>query len=248
MNSAAKVLDKNLMHPIRWVLPHAGSLLDIGCNAGELLRDCRQAFPAMRLAGVDVNPSAIERARQNVPDSDLFVAGAQALPFPDDAFDCVTCVEVLEHIPADLRWQSLKEIGRVLRPDGRLVLRVPHAGLFDFLDSNNFRFRLPGLYGRVVGQGRRDLGYENGSKDIVWHHHFKKDELLNLLGFGWEMQACRRGGLFLMPLMDIACWPFYRTKRLNGTLYRALHQLMDFDMGFDYGSASFDLLLVLRRS
>jgi SAM-dependent methyltransferase len=199
------------------------------------------------LSGVEVNKVAFEKAKQNLPDADLHLADAGHLPFPDENFDCVTCIEVLEHIPAASRRQSLHEMRRVLRRGGRLVLRVPHAGTFAFLDSNNLRFRAPRLYDLLLRKGRRDEGYARSPEGVVWHHHFNDDELLKLLGEGWEIEASRRGGLFLMPLADIACWPFYRLQRLNGRLYRMLQRVMNFDIGCDYGPASFDLLLVLKR-
>jgi len=235
------------MHPIRWIQSDATTLLDIGCNAGELLAYCGALYPAMRLFGVEINSAALEKARQNLPDADLHAAGADQLPFSDASFDCVTCIEVLEHIPAKLREQALAEMRRVVRPGGRLVLRVPHAGIFAFLDANNLRFRMPRLYEAFLGNGRRDAGYAGGSEDIVWHHHFTREELHELLGDGWELESSRTGGLLLFPISDLALWPFYRLQRTNNALYRALHWISDFDIGCDYGSASFDILMVLRR-
>jgi SAM-dependent methyltransferase len=235
------------MHPIRWIPRDATSLLDIGCNAGELLAYCGAFYPAMRLFGVEINSVALAKARENLPNADLQAAGAGKLPFPDAHFDCVTCIEVLEHIPAGMRRQALAEMQRVVRPGGRLVLRVPHAGLFTFLDSNNLRFRLPRVYKALLRNGRRDAGYARGPEDIVWHHHFTREELHELLGDGWKLEASRTGGLLLFPISDIALWPFYRLQRTNNVLYRALHWLSDFDMGCDYGSASFDILMVLQR-
>jgi SAM-dependent methyltransferase len=238
---------QNWMHPIRWVPAGAASLLDIGCNAGELLAYCHELYPAMRLAGVEINSAALAKARHNLPDAQLHGAGADALPFADASFECVTCIEVLEHIPARLRQQALSEMRRVLQPGGRLVLRVPHAGWFAFLDSNNLRFRVPRLYRTLLQNGRRDAGYAGGSADVVWHHHFSEAELRELLGAGWELETSRTGGLLMFPLSDIALWPFYRLQRTNNVFYRALHRLADFDIGCDYGRASFDILLVLKR-
>jgi SAM-dependent methyltransferase len=235
------------MHPIRWIPADATSLLDIGCNAGELLSYCRTVYPGIRLSGVEINPAALEKARQNLPDADLHGTSAEKLPFPDASFDCVTCIEVLEHIPSKLRLQALAEMRRVVRRGGRLVLRVPHAGLFAFLDSNNLRFRAPRLYSALLKNGRRDAGFAGGSEDVVWHHHFTKAELHELLGDGWELESSRTGGLLLFPIADIALWPFYRLQRTNNTLYRALHRVADSDLGYDYGRASFDILMVLRR-
>ena len=235
------------MHPIRWVPPGTVSLLDVGCNVGAFLMHCHEAFPGIRLAGVEVNVEALDAARRNVPGADLHPTAAETLPFPDESFDCVTCVEVLEHIPADFRVRALAEMRRVLKRGGRLVLRVPHAGAFAFLDSNNLRFRLPWLYRRLIRRGLRDATYETLSSGVVWHHHFTKRELLSLTREGWEVEAWRRGGLLLVPLMDIARWPFYRANRGEHPINRAMGRLAALDLGLDYGPLSFDVLIVLRR-
>ncbi len=138
---------------------------------------------------------------------------------------------------------------RVLRPGGRLMLRVPHAGAFAFLDPNNIRFRMPRLF-RALGGRRalRDQGYESWRYGVVWHHHFTERELIGLLGHGWELHAIRRGGLLLVPIVGSLCWPFYRAEAFNNPAFRALRKLADFDLGHDFGRASYDMLMVLHRS
>jgi SAM-dependent methyltransferase len=238
----------NRMHPLRWVPAEARSLLDVGCNDGALLGDVRRAFPAMRLAAVEINPSALATARRALPGAELHQAGADRLPFPDGDFDCVTCIEVLEHIPEALRAVAIREMRRVLRPDGRLVLRTPHAGTFSWLDTNNYRFRCPWLYRALVGRGLRDAGYPGGAGDVVWHHHFTQAELLAVAGAGWEVEAVCHGGLLLFPLADLLSWPFYRLRCYDNGLLRMIHRVADFDYGCDYGRASYGILLALRRT
>jgi SAM-dependent methyltransferase len=236
------------MHPIRWVPENAQSLLDVGCHVGAFLRHCHEFYPTIQLAGVEVDFAALEKAREAIPDAELRRAGAQELPFADARFDCVTCVEVLEHIPAANRRKSLTEIRRVLKPGGRLILRTPHAGFFGFLDPHNLRFRFPGLYRRLIGRGARDAGYDAWSHGVVWHHHFCLAELVDLLGDGWQIEAYRRGGLLLAPLAEIARWPFYRMGRWNHPLCMALDAIFNFDLGLPFGPAGYDILLIVHKA
>ena len=235
------------MEPADWVLPEMTDVLDVGCNVGEHLNVVRKRYPRMQLTGVDVNARAIAEARWRLPSADFRTVEGIQLPFEDSSFDCVLSIEMLEHVPAGLRASSLAEIRRVLRPGGRLILRVPHAGVFAWLDSNNVRFRFPRLYSLLVRRGRRDDGYVEGSDGVVWHHHFTSDELLLLLGHGWELEAQRRGALFLFPLVDFACWPFYRSGRIRNPVFRALQQAARWDVSIDYGAASYDMMMILRR-
>jgi SAM-dependent methyltransferase len=235
------------MEAVRWIPKQVKALLDVGCNVGALLCHCGELFPGARLAGVDVNSAALQQARVCLPGADLQHATAERLPYPDESFDCVTMIEVLEHVPVDLRRRSLAEVRRVLSPGGVAIIRVPHAGLFAWLDPNNFRFRAPALYRWLIGSGRRDTGC-GGSGSVVWHHHFSRCELLDLAGEGWTLEQCCMGGLMLVPFMDLCCWPFYRTGWTNNRFYRALERIAAIDLRCNYGRLSYSVLLILRRT
>ncbi len=136
---------------------------------------------------------------------------------------------------------------RVLTPGGRLVLTVPHAGWFAWLDSNNVRFRLPGLYRAIVGDGRRDSNYKSAGRQVEWHYHFTVAELEQLAGAGWRQVAVQRGGLFVYPLMDWLCWPFYRMQIPNHPVRRFFQRVAGWDYRVDFGRASYGVLIVLER-
>jgi SAM-dependent methyltransferase len=235
------------MRVTRYITNSPASLLDVGCNVGAWLADCAARYPGTKLAGIDINESALDVARNRLPGTELHHGGAEALPFPDQAFEYVTCMEVLEHLPAELRQKLFREVWRVLQPGGRLILTVPHSGYFSWLDSNNIRLRFPSLFGLVVRKGLRDDVYLSMGRQVEWHYHFTLEELLELAGESWRLEAVRRGGLFTYPLMDWLSWPFYRAKLESHPIRRFFERVAGADYSIDYGKASYGILIVLER-
>jgi ubiquinone/menaquinone biosynthesis C-methylase UbiE len=98
-------------------------VLDIGCGTGSLLWTLAGRLPgAASLLGVDPAPTMIEvgAGKQGDPRVRLAMAVAERLPFADASFDLVVSTVSFDHWadqPAGLR-----EVARVLRPGGRLVL------------------------------------------------------------------------------------------------------------------------------
>ncbi|MFO0950034.1 MAG: hypothetical protein U0835_02570 [Isosphaeraceae bacterium] len=135
----------------------------------------------------------------------------------------------------------------MLRPGGRLILRTPYAGAFAWLDPHNIRFRIPGLYRMLVGRGARDAGYDGWEHGVVWHHHFRRRELLDLAGPGWDVETLRRGGLLFAPVSEIARWPFYRKGKGTHPVCKLFERLYDLDLAVDFGALSYDILLILRK-
>ena len=101
------------------VLPEAARLLDAGSGSGRTL-DELQAYGTV--AGVELEPLGVEAARRR-GHSDVRAGPVEAIPHPDASFDVVTCLDVIEHTPDDVR--SLRELRRVTRPGGALVVTVP---------------------------------------------------------------------------------------------------------------------------
>ena len=96
------------------------AVLDVGVGGGGLLKRLNAVQPG-RLAGVDISEAAVARARRRLGrDAEILQAAAEVLPFENASFDAVASVSVLHFWP-DLD-PPLREIARVLRPGGRLVL------------------------------------------------------------------------------------------------------------------------------
>lgn len=100
-------------------------VLDVGCNTGY--GTMRFVPVARRVVGVDVSPRAIEAARLRASGGrpEFVLSGGFDLPFPADTFDLVTSFQVLEHVPEP--GVFLRELVRVTRPGGQVILATPNA-------------------------------------------------------------------------------------------------------------------------
>ncbi|MDA0637407.1 methyltransferase domain-containing protein [Nonomuraea sp. MCN248] len=98
--------------------------LDVGCGTGYLTRVVAPVVgPAGRVTGIDPSPEMIGYARGRAPGNcDYLVGEGQSLPFPDESFDAVVSSLAVHHIPEDARQAAIREMARVLRPDGRLLV------------------------------------------------------------------------------------------------------------------------------
>ncbi|RZO85104.1 MAG: class I SAM-dependent methyltransferase [Oceanococcus sp.] len=100
----------------KWIIKHArGSILDIGCAD----RFAEELLNSDSYTGLDY-PETGEMMYGARPD--VFGA-AERLPFAPDSFDTVLLLEVLEHVVDDD--SVLKEIARVMKPKGQLLLSIP---------------------------------------------------------------------------------------------------------------------------
>lgn len=102
----------------------AKRVLDVGCGEGYFLRRLVDK-KGVALKGVDISDANLSFARRLVPKAGFLNADARRLPFDDSSFDCVTCLEVLDHFTDSDA--ILGEARRVLEDGGTLILSVPDA-------------------------------------------------------------------------------------------------------------------------
>lgn len=103
----------------------ASAILDFGCGSGRLTRHLR-CIDGIRLVGTDVDPETIKWCDTNLRGIEFHVNGFRPpLSFAvDNVFDLVLASSVFTHIPLDLRDGWLREIHRVLKPNGLFICTV----------------------------------------------------------------------------------------------------------------------------
>ena len=168
-----------------------GRVLDVGCGAGQVAKAVKRERPDLDVFGCDVSRSATAAASASADGVDFRLATAERLPFADGELDFVWIFDVLEHV--DDPEQVLREVARVLKPEGgfhivlplegqprtlyRLVgtgtrwkAKVRHGGHIQIFSADRFR-RMAASCGLPVVRTR-------------WSYHFTL-QALDLLYFSW---------------------------------------------------------------
>lgn len=96
-------------------------LLDVGAGTGELIRLLQADHPEANYFGLDISEFMIEVAKgKHIPNSTFAVGDAEDLPYNDNWFDVVTCVQSIHHYPKVET--AMHEVWRVLKPGGFYII------------------------------------------------------------------------------------------------------------------------------
>jgi SAM-dependent methyltransferase len=115
--------------------PAGKTSLDIGADNGVISYLLRQR--GGRWYSADLDPGAVASIRELVRD-DVYQLNGSATPFPDRTFDQIVIVDFLEHIADDRGF--VRELARILKPGGTVIVNVPHLKPRSLL--NRFRHRI----------------------------------------------------------------------------------------------------------
>ena len=112
-------------------------VLDVGCAFGFLLKELSSVFD--ELHGFDISEFAIEKAKKVIPEASLKIHSLEdPLPYPDNNFDCITAIDVLEHTKDFER--SFGKLVKKLRKGGYLIVSTPlddwPRRYFGFMDTD----------------------------------------------------------------------------------------------------------------
>jgi ubiquinone/menaquinone biosynthesis C-methylase UbiE len=141
----------------RWLGREDATIMDIGCSSGFFLQMLRHRFPKAVVVGADCVRGPLERLSRKLPDVPLLQFDLLKCPWPDNSFEALVLLNVLEHIEDDLG--AARQAWRILKPGGVAIIEVP-AGpeLYDIYDRQLLhfrRYRMPDLLNRL-----RTAGFE----------------------------------------------------------------------------------------
>ena len=89
-------------------------LLDVGCAKGFMMHDFKRLMPELEIKGLDISDYAMEHAKQEVRPY-MEVGNAKDLPYEDNSYDLVICINTVHNLPLEECKQAIKEVERVSR-------------------------------------------------------------------------------------------------------------------------------------
>lgn len=153
-------------------------IVDFGCGNGQIIQEMKKINPLANYVGLDVSGAALKSAEAILPDCKFYkIEDGGKFPLNDDSADFIFSSEVIEHI-YDTE-NAFKELARILKPGGKILLTTPYHGfiknlliilfafnkhfnpigahirfftkktLLNLLNKNNLKVIKIGYYGRI---------------------------------------------------------------------------------------------------
>jgi SAM-dependent methyltransferase len=161
-------------------------ILDAACGNGRYSKFLlRHADPDAVVTAFDLSPRMLDRARHRLGGARVShaVADLTRLPYADGAFDAVVCGWVLEHLPDPS--PGLRELARVLRPGGKLLLLSTEDTFTGALCSRMWHCRT---------YNRDELRRRCGECGLQWQRELWFSPLHRLMRLGGIIAEMRREG------------------------------------------------------
>ena len=159
------------IEPLKRYIKPRDKILDVGCGNGRLQEILKEKN--VDYIGVDISEKLIEIAKRKYPRAKFIVlTDPLKLPFEDNSFDKVFAIRVLHHIPSeDFRKKFLKELKRVLKPSGLLILTV---WSWKSRDKRSFFRILKSIFLKIIKKSELDFGdvFVPWKNRIQRYYHF----------------------------------------------------------------------------
>jgi ubiquinone/menaquinone biosynthesis C-methylase UbiE len=129
LNGTANAIRRQALRPLHEVFAGRDQrrlrLLDVGCGTGRSLDFFKQAWPRLPALGIDMSETYIAEARRHLKRwcwINFIIANGEAIPLEDQSQDAVTSIFMFHELPPEVRGVVFRELARVLKRGGRLVL------------------------------------------------------------------------------------------------------------------------------
>ena len=191
----ATTADKALKRRACWMMENLDPkdderILDAGCGDGFYLHLINSLTSNAHLTGMDIDKRALLSARKNLSSNKIKLVNSDLIkktPFKNNEFDKILISEVMEHLKDDVT--GLKELKRILRPGGLLIISVPSHEYPLLWDPPNWF--LEKLFGKHI-----KMGYWAG----IWNQHkrlYRPNQLEN---------SIEKAGLKLKTIKSLTWW------------------------------------------
>ena len=117
------------------------TVLDFGCGTGY--GTAMLANVAGSALGIDIDSSALEWARRSHRHANLSFQqnGDFLTDFDENAFDLITCFEMIEHVTESDQYKAISALARVLKPEGQLLISTPNPEITSLYGANPYHLR-----------------------------------------------------------------------------------------------------------
>jgi len=147
------------------------TLLDAGCGNGVFCNYLNQKERFKRITGLDRSKTALAYLK-----TENFIGDVNNMPFNDNEFDCVSCLEVIEHLPVDSYKKTLKELCRVAKKS--IIVSVPYN---EKIEENvtqcpncktifNYDLHLRSFNGEKMNNLLDDYGFQCKKTKVIGSH------------------------------------------------------------------------------
>lgn len=228
-----------------WIPNLCESILEVGCSSGYFTR-CLTS-KAKEVYGIDVNGEHINIAKMKYPNVNFLVSDAGNLPFVDEMFDVVVMLEVFEHV--EDKEKAIREIHRVLKSDGKLILSTPNTGMFTFLDPFNLKITFKKLFPSFTKTiSTKIQKYKNTQyrDNLIRHGHYSLEFLQKYFKGTLAIEKVHRGGLIVFPLCSLLQSILIRVIPVK-FLFAIMQKLMNLDGSIRYGKWAYNLVVQTRK-
>jgi len=112
------------------------SILDWGCGCGRVLRYLMQTGSAAQICGCDIDTELIRWCTRNLPKGEYAVVSPQPpLPYRSEQFDFIYGISVLTHLDEKAQFLWLRELKRVIKSGGVIILTVHGRNVYEQLSQ-----------------------------------------------------------------------------------------------------------------